>query len=52
MNQHQLIGLVGPANEFAMNSLVMHFARILIAGGHTLPSRLFMDVLLDKAETL
>ena len=52
MDQHQLIGLGGPANDFAMNGLVMHFACILIAGGHTLPSCLFMDVLLDKAEKL
>ena len=52
MNPHQFVGLVGPANEFAMNSLAMHFACILIAGGHTLPSRLFMDVLLHKAKTL
>ena len=52
MNQHQLIGLVGPAKEFAMKGLAMHFVHILIAGGHTLPSCLFMDVLLDKAETL
>ena len=52
MTQHQLIGLGGPANNFAMNSLAMHFTRILIAGGHTLLSRLFMDVLLDKAEKL
>ena len=37
MNPHQLVGLVGPANNFAMNGLVMHFARILIADGHTLP---------------
>ena len=36
MNPHQLVGLVGPANEFAMNGLAMHFACILIAGGHTL----------------
>ena len=52
MNPHQLVGLVGPANEFAMNGLAMHFAHILIAGGHTLPPCLFMDVLLDKAKTL
>ena len=52
MNPHQLVGLVGPANEFAMNSLAMHFAHILIAGGHTLPPHLFMDVLIDKVETL
>ena len=50
MNQHRLIGLGGPANDFAMNGLAMHFAHILMAGGHTLPSRLFMDVLLNKAE--
>ena len=52
MNPHQLVGLVGPANEFAMNGLAMHFTHILIAGGHTLPPCLFMDVLLNKAETL
>ena len=52
MNPHQLVGLVGLANEFAMNGLAMHIACILIAGGHTLPSHLFMDVLLDKAKTL
>ena len=52
MNQHQMIGLGGPANNFAMNGLAMHFTHILLAGGHTLPSCLFMDVLLDKAEKL
>ena len=52
MNPHQLVGLVGPANKFTMNGLAMHFACILIAGGHTLPPHLFMDVLIDKAETL
>ena len=52
MDQHQLIGLGGPANDFAMNGLAMHFACILIAGGHTLPLHLFMDVLLDKAKKL
>ena len=50
MDQHQLIGLGGPANNFAMNGLAMHFAHILIAGGHTLPLHLFMDILLDKAK--
>ena len=52
MDQHELIGLGGPANDFAMNGLVMHFAHILIAGGHTLPLCLFMDILLDKAKKL
>ena len=52
MNPHQLVGLVGPANNFAMNSLAMHFAQILIADGHTLPPHLFMDVLTEKSQTL
>ena len=52
MDQHQLIGLGGPANDFAMNGLAMHFACILIAGQHTLPLHLFMDVLLDKTTKL
>ena len=52
MNPHQLVGLVGPANEFAMNGLAMHFTHILIADGYTLPPHLFKDVLIDKAETL
>ena len=52
MNPHQLVGLVGPANEFTMNGLAMHFVHILNAGGHTVPPHLFMDVLLDKAKKL
>ena len=52
MNPHQLVGLVGPANEFAMNGLAMHFAQILIKDGHTLPPNLFMDVLTEKSPTL
>ena len=52
MNPHQLVGLVGPANNFAMNGLAMHFAQILIADGHTLPPHLFMDILTDKSQTL
>ena len=52
MNPHQLVGLVGPANDFAMNGLAMHFAQILIADGHTLPPHLFMDVLTEKSQTL
>ena len=47
-----LLGDLDPANNFAMNGLAMHFTRILIADGHTLPPSLFMDVLIDKAETL
>ena len=52
MNPHQLVGLVGPANNFALGSIPMHFARILLQGRHTLPSHLFMDVLMEKTQTL
>ena len=52
MNPHQLVGLVGPTNNFAVGSMPMHLARILLQGGHTLPSHLFMDVLTEKTQTL
>ena len=52
MNPHQLVGLVGPANNFAVGGLPMHLAQILLQGRHTLPSHLFMDVLTEKAQTL
>ena len=52
MNPHQLVGLVGPANNFAVGSMPMHFAQILLQGGHTLPSHLFMDILTEKTQTL
>ena len=38
MNPHQLIGLVGPANNFAMGGMPMHFARNTVEG-RTLPSQ-------------
>ena len=47
-----LLGDLDPANNFAMNGLAMHFTRILIANGHTLPPHLFTDVIIDRAETL
>ena len=52
MNPHQLVGLVGPANNFAVGSVPMHLTWILLQDGHTLPSHLFMDVLTEKAQTL
>ena len=52
MNPHQLVGLVGPANNFAMKGLAMHFVQILIANGHTPPPHLFMDVLTEKSQNL
>ena len=35
MDPHQLLGLTGPANNFAMGGLPMHFANILIAEWET-----------------
>ena len=47
-----LLGDLDPANNFAMNGLAMHFVRILITDGHTLPPHLFTDIMVNKAETL
>ena len=52
MNTHQLVGLVGPANNFAVGGTPMHLAQILLQGGHTLPSHLFMTILMEKAQHL
>ena len=52
MNLHQLVGLTGPANNFAMGGLPMHFANILIANGHQVPQTLFLDVMVEKTQIL
>ena len=52
MNPHQLVGLVGPANNFAVGGTPMHLAWIILQDRHTLPSHLFMDVLTEKTQTL
>ena len=52
MNPHQLFRLVGPANNFAMNGLPMHMARILLVDGHSLLKQLFLDVLIEKTQLL
>ena len=52
MNPHELVSLVGPANNFAVGSIPMHLTRILLQDGHTLPPHLFMDVLTEKTQTL
>ena len=52
MNPHQLIGLTGPANNFAMGGLPMHFANILIADGKQVPQTLFMDLMVEKMQIL
>ena len=52
MNPHELVGLVGPVNNFAVGGIPMHLTWILLQDGHTLPPHLFMDVLTEKTQTL
>ena len=52
MDPHQLIGLVGPANNFAMGGLPMHLTRVLLSEGKTLPKELFLDVMVEKTQIL
>ena len=52
MNPHQLIGLVRPANNFAMGGTPMHLVWILLQGGHSLPKHLFLDVMVEKTQIL
>ena len=52
MNSHQLVGLTGPANNFAMGGLPMYFANILIASGKPVPQTLFLDVMVEKTQIL
>ena len=52
MNPHQLVGLTGPANNFAMGGLPMHFANILIAEGKQVPQTLFLDIMVEKTQIL
>ena len=52
MNPHQLVGLVGPANNFAIGGLPMHFANILIQEGKPIPKTLFLEVMVEKTQIL
>ena len=52
MNPHQLVGLTGPANNFVMGGIPMHFANILIAEGKPMPQVLFLDIMVEKAQLL
>ena len=52
MNPHQLIGLTGPANNFAMGGIPMHFANILIAEQKPIPQILFLDIMVEKRQLL
>ena len=52
MNPHQLISLVGPANNFAMGGVPMHLAQILLMEGQSLPKHLFLDMMIEKTQIL
>ena len=45
MNPYQLIRLVRPTNNFAMDGIPMHFANMLIAEGKPVPQVLFSDIM-------
>ena len=48
MNPHQLLGFIGPANNFAIGGLPMHFTNILITDGKQVPQTLFMDIMVEE----
>ena len=52
MNLHQLVGMVRPANNFEMGGMPMHLARIPLLEGKSLPEHLFLDVMIEKTQTL
>ena len=52
MNPHRLIGLVSPANNFALGGLPIHLAKVLLMEGKSLPKELFMEVIVEKTQIL
>ena len=52
MNPHQLIGLTGPTNNFAMGGIPMHLANFLIVDGKPVPHVLFLDIMVEKMKIL
>ena len=52
MNPHQLVRLNGPANNFAMGGMPMHFANILITDGKPIPQTLFLEIMIEKTQLL
>ena len=52
MNPHQLVGLVCPANNFAMGGLPMNLARVLLMEGKSLLKELFLEVMVEKTQIL
>ena len=52
MDPFQLVGLTGPANNFAMGGVPMHLANVLISEGKPVPSILFLDIMVKKTQIL
>ena len=52
MNPHQLVGLTGPTNNFAMGGIPKHFTNILIAEGKPMPQTLFLEIMVEKTQLL
>ena len=51
-NPLQLVGLTGPANNFAMGGLPMQFASALIANEKPVPYALFREIMEEKIKIL
>ena len=47
-----LIGMVDPANNFAIGGLPMNLATVLLMEGKPLPKELFLDVLVGEKFSL
>ena len=47
-----LIGMVDPANNFAMGGLPKHLTKVLLMEGKPFPKELFLDVFVEKTQIL
>ena len=47
-----LFGDLDPANNFTMGGLPMHFTKVLISEGKSIPKTLFLDVMVKKTQIL
>ena len=52
MDPTMLFGDLDPANNFAMGGLPMHFTKVLITEGKSIPKTLFLDVMVEKTRIL
>ena len=52
MDPAMLLGDLNPANNFTMGGLPMHFTKVLITEGKSIPKTLFLDVMVEKTQIL